>query len=160
GSIVQSGATSTATGLAINATATGNIVVNSLAGPAITLTSNTGSVSSAGSQAVRAGSQLTVNAATGITLNTVATWLSASNSTSGNIFITQPAAALRALKIDGSGVVNEASGGSITVTNGGAGISVGGAGVLSNNGTVTLAAVDLHITAPVNSHTARTILTS
>jgi len=160
GGIFQAGVSSTATGLAINGTATGDIVVNSLFGTVVTLTSNTGSITSSGSQAVRASSQLTINAATGITLNILAVRLSASNSTSGNVYITQVAAALQALTINGSGLVNHASGGSVTVSNSGAGIAVGGAGVLSNNGTVTLAATDLQIGAPVTSDTARTILES
>src|SRR5262249_19553235 len=58
-----------------------------------------------------------------------------------------------------SGVVNDASGGSISITNLGAGITVS-AGVQSNDGDITLAATDLQINGAVNSGMARTILTT
>src|SRR5205807_2302287 len=72
GTITQSGAASTAVGQAITATANGNVVVNSLRGTTVNLTSNIGSVSSAGNKAVQASAELIVDAATGITLNTLA----------------------------------------------------------------------------------------
>src|SRR5437879_3488500 len=80
GANTQVGSTSTAVGQAINATATGNIVVNALRGTTVNLTSNTGSVNSSGSQSVQASAQLTVSAATGIALNTLAAALQAGNS--------------------------------------------------------------------------------
>jgi hypothetical protein len=104
--ITQTGSAAAASGLAINATATGNITINSLRGTTVALTSNTGSVNSAGSLSVQASAELTVSAATGITLNTLAVALQASNSTSGNINIAQAAAPAQTLTVTGTGVVN------------------------------------------------------
>src|SRR5262249_35055951 len=161
GSITQSGLT-VASGLAINATATGNIAVNALRGTSVDLTSNTGSVSSTGSQAVQASAELTVDAATGITLNTLANLMHATNSTSGDISIIQAASPSQTLIIVGTGVVNDAAGGSVRITNQGASIALNavGNGVISNNGLITLAATDLQLNAPIDSGLARTTLTT
>src|SRR5262249_58839359 len=96
GSITQSG---TAAGQAISVTASGDVTVDSLRGTTVGLTSSTGFVHSAGGNNVQASSQLTVSAATGITLNTLAATLQASNSTSGNIGITQGAAPAQTLTV-------------------------------------------------------------
>jgi hypothetical protein len=158
GSITQTGS---AVGQAINATASSNISVDGLRGTTVGLTSSSGSVTSAGSNAVQASAQLTVSAATGINLATLAAALQASNSTSGNISITQAASPAQTLVITGTGVVNSVSGGTISITNNGSSITVAGVStVQSNNGVVTLAATDLQITGTVTSGTARTILTS
>jgi hypothetical protein len=160
GTITQNGSSSAASGQAISATADGNISVNSLRGTTVALTSNTGSVNTTGTEAVQASSQLTVSAATGISLNTLAASLQATNSSSGNISITQAASPAQTLTVTGSGVINNAAGGSISLDNLGSSITVSGNGVQSNNGAITLAGTDLQINSPVNSGTARTILTS
>jgi hypothetical protein len=151
--ITQSGSSSTATGQTIDATATGTISVNSLSGTTVTLTSNTGAVSSAGSQPVEASTQLNVNAATGITLNTLAAALQATNTTAGDVSITQAAAPAQTLTVLGTGVVNGAAGGSVTLSNLGAGITVSGSGVQSNNGDVTLTADTMTLTSAVDAGT-------
>jgi hypothetical protein len=161
GSITQTGAFSIASGLAISATATGNIVVDALRGTTVDLTSNSRAVASAGAGSVQASAQLSVSAATGIVLNTLAATLLASNSTSGNINITQVASPRQALVVAGSGggVVNSAVGGQINLTNLGSGIAVeNGAGVQTNKGNIILAAADFNLAGPVNSGTAATTL--
>jgi hypothetical protein len=156
GTITQTG---TASGLVINATATGSVTVDSLSGIAVDLTSKTGAVDSTGTAAVQASAELTVSAATGITLNTLAASLKASNSTSGDISITQSASPAQTLTVTGAGVVNSASTGAITLDNLGSSVTVdAGVGVSTNNGTITLAATDLQLDGTVNSGTARTIL--
>ena len=160
GSITQVGS-ATASGLAISAAATGNIVVNALRGTTVDLISNKGSISSAGAAAVQATRQLSLSAATGITVNTLAATLSASNSASGNISITQAASPRQALVIAGSGggIVNSASGGQIQLTNLGSGIAVeNGVGVQTNNGSLILAAADFSLSGPVDSRSASTTL--
>jgi hypothetical protein len=161
GTITQVFASSAASGLAISATATGNINVRALRGTAVDLTSNNGSVNSAGPQTVQASAQLSVSAATGITMNVLAATLSASNSISGNINIAQAASPRQTLAIAGSGggVVNGAAGGQIRLTNFGSGITVeNGVGVQTNNGTITLVAADFNLAGPVNSGSAATFL--
>jgi hypothetical protein len=156
GTISQSG---TAAGQAISASASGNVTVDALRGTTVGLTSNSGSVTSAGSSNVQASSQLTVSAVTGITLNTLASALTASNSTSGNISITQGAAPAQTLTVSGTGVVNSAPGGAVTLDNLGSSITVGaGSAVQSSNGAVTLEATDLQLNGTVSSGTARTTL--
>jgi hypothetical protein len=153
GTITQSGVT-TAAGAAINATATSSIAVNALKGTSVTLTSSQGSISSTGTAAVQASAQLTLSAKTGITLNTLANFLQASNSTSGNISITQAASPQQTLTVNGTGVINNVSGGTITLDNLGASITVNsGNGVVSTNGAITLAATDLQIDGAVNAGT-------
>ena len=98
-----------------------------------------------------------MDAATGITLNTLAASLEAVNSTSGDISITQLASPAQTLTITGTGVVNNANGGAISITNLGASIAVSG-GVNSTNGDVTLAATDFQISGTINSGTAVTTL--
>src|SRR5262249_5560102 len=96
--------------------------------------------------------------------NTLAVSLQASNSTSGNISITQAASPAQTLTVVGSGVVNSVAGGAITLTNKGASIAVDpGVNVTSTSNathtnTITLAALDLQINGTINSGTARTIL--
>src|SRR5262249_15254195 len=63
GTISQTG---TASGLAISATATGDITVDGLRGTTVGLTSNLGSIKSLAANPVQASSQLTVSATTGI----------------------------------------------------------------------------------------------
>jgi outer membrane biosynthesis protein TonB len=156
GTITQTG---NAIGQAINVTATGDIAVDSLRGTIVTPTSNTGSISSLGANAIQASSQLTLAAATGIIVNTLSAGLTASNSTSGNINVTQAASPAQALTITGGGVVNSVSGGGISITNLGSSITInGGANVTSTNGAVILAALDLQINGAVNSGTAPTTL--
>jgi hypothetical protein len=161
GAITQIGTSSVASGLAISATATDSINIRALRGTAVDLTSNNGSVNSAGPQTVQASTQLSVSAATGITMNVLASALSASNGTSGNINIAQAASPRQTLDIpaSGGGVVNAAFGGQIRLTNFGSGITVeDGVGVQSNFGVITLAAADFNLAGPVNSGLAATFL--
>jgi hypothetical protein len=157
GTVTQS--SGVASGLAINVTATGNISVNSLRGTTVSLTSNNGFVTSAGAQNVQASTELTVSAAAGINLNTLAASLQATNGTSGDVSIAQAATPPQTLTIVGGGVVNNASDGAINVTNQGSSITLNnGVNVQSNNGVVTLAGTDLQLNGMVSSGTARTIL--
>jgi hypothetical protein len=161
GSITQTGGTSVASGLAIGATATGNILVGSLRGTTVDLSSNGGAVGSEFLRFVQASAQLSVSAAKGIVLNALATSLSASNSTSGNITIVQAALQRQALNVASSagGVVNSAPGGQIRLTNFGSGITVeDGASVQSRNGPITLSALDFSLAGVVNSGSAATTL--
>jgi hypothetical protein len=161
GSITQTGGTSVASGLAIGATATGNILVGSLRGTTVDLSSNGGAVGSEFLRFVQASAQLSVSAAKGIVLNALATSLSASNSTSGNITIVQAALQRQALNVSASagGVVNSAPGGQIRLTNFGSGITVeDGASVQSRNGPITLSALDFSLAGAVNSGSAATTL--
>jgi len=99
-----------------SATATGNIDITSVtATGAITLTSSTGSVSSTGT--LQTASQLTLNAAAGITVFTSAVTLEATNSLSGDIAVTQTAPPSQLLTITNAagGVVNNALGGAISI---------------------------------------------
>jgi hypothetical protein len=156
GTISQTG---TASGLAVSATATGDITVDGLRGTTVGLTSNLGSIKSLGANAVQASSQLTLSASSGITLNTLAATLQATNSTSGNISITQAASPAQTLTVSGTGVVNNAAGGTITITNLGSSIAIDpGVSVTSNNGDITLAALDFQLSGTINSGTAVTTL--
>ncbi|MBI1918387.1 MAG: hypothetical protein HYS12_27160, partial [Planctomycetes bacterium] len=158
GTVTQTGST---TGQAINVTATGNVTVDSMRGTTVTLTSNTGAINSTGSNPIQASAQLTLSAATGITVNTLATTLQATNSTSGDISITQAASPQQALTTAGTGVRNLVSGGLVSIINLGNTITVAsGAPVLSNNGEITLAATDFTLQGAVNSGTNRTNLTN
>src|SRR5207245_9962307 len=126
------------------------------------LTASGGFIASQGSETIQASSMLSVYAVGGITLNTLAASLEASNFFSGNISITQTFPA-QILTITGAGlgVVNNAFGGSISLTHRGDSIIVGsGSIVQSNNGAITLAAVGLQIDGTVNSGTAATTLAS
>jgi hypothetical protein len=150
--------TSSASALTINATATNNINFNAAVAATVNITSYTGAVDSSGSMPIRANSQLNLSAATGITVNTAAAGISAINSTSGNIFITQTATPALAMTIKGGGIVDQAPSGTVDVTNLGGGITVNGSGVLTSNGDVTLAARGLLINAPINSGSSQTTL--
>ncbi len=158
GFITQGGSSTIASALTINATASNGISLNSVVGTTVNLTSTGGSISSTGAQPILARSQLNVSAATGITINTEAVGLSALNSGSGDINITQVAIPAQPLTISGSGIVDQAPSGTVSVSNLGAGITVSGNGVLTDDGAVTLGATALQIGAQINSGNATTIL--
>jgi len=158
GSVTQFGA---ASGSLFSVVATGNIGLDSVRGSTVTLISNAGSVSTINGHAIQSSTQLTLSAATGISVQTVATTLQATNSTSGNISVTQLGnpTPIQVLTTTGTGVTNGAAGGTITIDNLGSSITVAsGANVTSNNGTVTLLGNDLQITGTVNAGTATAIL--
>ncbi len=143
----------------ITMTAGGSITVDVVQGGSVSLTSSSGAIDSAGSNPIAASGQLSMNAATGITVNTSAAKLQATNSTSGNINITQVASPAQALTTAGTGVVNNASGGIIDITNLASTVTVAsGAPITTNNGTITLLATDLTIAGLINSGTASTTL--
>jgi hypothetical protein len=158
GNITQAGSASTASALTINATATNDISLNSIVGTTVNITSTGGSVSSTGAQPIHARSQLNISAVTGITINAQAVGLSALNSGSGDINITQVATPAQPLTINGSGIVDQASSGTVSVYNLGAGINLSGNGVLTDDGAVTLSATSFQIGAQVNSGNAITNL--
>src|SRR5579864_4236260 len=164
GAITQNGAASTALGGTIDATATGNVLLNALAGITVTVTSGLGSIASSGAGAVQANEQLTLAAATGINLNTLAASLQASNTTEGAIHITQLASPATNLAIDGSGVVNSAAGSGISIVNLGGSVTVNngssGVGIQSKNGAVVVEGTDLNIVGSIVSGTASTTLGS
>jgi hypothetical protein len=119
-----------------------------------------GSAASSGAGPITT-TNLTVDAATGITTNTSVSNLSASNTTSGDIDITQAALPAEDLTIGGAGVTNSAATGTIDITNLGGSITVGpGSTVQSSNGHITLAATDLDLSGTVDSGTANTTLTN
>ncbi len=152
----------TITGVNITLDAPSSITVNVLtATGTITFNSTGGSVDSSGSEAVQAN-DLTLSAATGVTLNTQVNNLEASNSTSGNINITQLGAPAQTVTINGNGVVNDAASGTISITNLRASIAISsGTDVdTTGNGDITLAALDFQIAGDINSGTGRTSLTS
>jgi len=146
-----------ATTLTINST--GAITVNQVTGTTVNLSSFSGSISSAAANPIGASGQLTLSAATGITVNTSAAKVQATNSSGGNINITQVASPALALATVGTGVVNSASGGTINITNLGSTVTVAsGAPVTTTNGIITLLATDLTINGSVNSGTSTTTL--
>lgn len=154
GTITQSGV---ASGLAISATATGSITADALHGTTVGLQSNVGSVNSFGSNPVQASTQLTLSAATGINVNMLTPKLQASNSTSGNITVTQAASPAQPLTIVGTGVTSNVAGGQIFITNLGSVITVnGGVGIQSNAGSVNLGAKDFSLSGTINSGAAAT----
>jgi hypothetical protein len=146
-------------GQQITATATGNISVDSVRGTTVTFTSNNGSISSAGANPIQSSAQLSLTAATGIIVRSLAASLQATNSTSGSISVTQLATATQALTTGGSGVVNQAPSGSITISNLGSTLTVAaGAPISSSNGAITLLATDFTLLNTINSGTAITTL--
>jgi hypothetical protein len=157
GAITQSGSSSVASGLAIAATADGNISVNSLRGTTVNLTSNKGSIMSSGSEAIQAASELILSASAGITVNTLAASLEATNTNSGGVSITQLASPAQTLNIIGSGVSNQVAGGTIFIENLGASISVAGNGIVSTSGDILLFATDFQINAQVNAGLLNTV---
>ncbi len=161
GNITQTGSSTAASGEAISATAVDNIVVNSLRGSTVSLSSSTGSISSSGSNSVQASAELNLSASTGITLNTLAASLGATNSTFGGIAIVQAASPAQTLAItsSGTGVVNNAAFGTIDIINLGSGITIdAGATITTQNGSINLAALDFNIAGTINSGTAGTAL--
>jgi Domain of unknown function (DUF4214) len=154
GTITQTGI---ASGALFNATGTGAVTVDSVRAPVVALTSNTASVSSLSANALQSSSQLTLKAATGITVNSLTPNVTASNSTSGNISITQSVSPAQVLNVNSGGVVNNAAGGTIAITNLGEGINAN-ATVKTNNGGIALAGNDLNLSAAVNSGAGRTTL--
>ena len=140
-------------------TAGGAITVNQIVGTNVTLSSSSSSVNSAAANAISASGQLTLSAATGITVDTSAAKLQATNSVSGNINITQVASPAQALTTAGTGVVSDASGGTVSITNLGSTLTVAaGAPITTVNGSITLLATDFTISGLVNSGTATTTL--
>jgi hypothetical protein len=163
GNITQGGGAAIAAGLAITASATNNVVVNALRGTTVDLNSNNGSVDSGSARRVQASNQLSISAATGINLNTLAAALSATNSSSGDIMITQSVSPRQSLRVDGAGdgVVNGASTGQIFLTNLGGGIAVdSGVGIATNNGDIHLAANGFAFAGSVDSGIASTNLSN
>jgi autotransporter-associated beta strand protein len=157
GTITQAGG---AFGKEVFITARGNVVVDDLRGAGVTLASSAGSVTSLAGNSIQ-GSTLKVTAATGITINTLVASLTASNSRSGEIAVTQAAAPAQPLAVGSAGVVNSAFVGTITLTNLGDAITVNsGAGVMTFTGPVTLAAQDLSIGGPIKSQGGRVTLTN
>src|SRR5206468_3205714 len=107
---------------------------DSLRGTSVSITSNAGSINSFAANPVQAAAQLSLDAWTGINLNTLAANLQAVNHFSGDISINQAAAPAQPLNVNASGVVNQVSGGTVTIRNLGSGITVaGGSAVNSNN---------------------------
>ena len=118
---------------------------------------------------MQASGQLTLTAATGINLNTLAGSVQATNSASGNINITQNTGNTN-LATTGSGIVNNAAGGAITLTNmgGGSRLSMArrtgtaallGTGIQGNNGAVVIVeGTSLVISGTIVSGTATTTL--
>jgi hypothetical protein len=149
GTIKINGIASATAGVAI--TARGNIELDALSGGTTSITTATGSImtidgSDDGTEVgpIQAtGSQLTLNAATGINVTTLALQLSARNSTSGDIFILQDGGAPQALSIEqtaGAGVRNDASGGTVSIINSDSSIATVGTVVATGAGPVIIQA--------------------
>jgi hypothetical protein len=156
GTITQIG---TAFGLSVTVTASGNVAVDSLRGTPISVNSNNGSISSVG--ALQSSGQLTLNAASGIAVNTACPSVQATNTASGSASITGLALPAQALTTTGTGVRNQAPGGSVSVINLGGMITVAaGSPVQTSNGAISLAGQDLNVAAAVNSGAAKTTLTT
>jgi hypothetical protein len=119
--------------LAAGTAAAGSLTVNAVNGAMVTVATSTGSVTSAGSANVEASAQLTVAAATGIGLNTQAASLAATNSTSGNIAVSNTGA----LTIAAPGVIDMASNGTVTLSTTGA-LTVNANVTATGMGAVTL----------------------
>ncbi len=159
GTITQTGSASTASGQAISATAVGAISVNSLRGTTVSLTSFSGSVTSAGASPIQGSAQVTLSAATGINVFILTPSIRATNTTSGNIIITQLPPPSQDLIVVGSGVVNQAAGGIVSLTNSAGDLTVTGSTVQTNNGSIFLSGTGLDLAGgTVNSGTAATEL--
>ena len=136
---------------------TGAIAINAITAATVNLNSENSSISSIGSSPITASGELAMSAATGITVNTSAAQLQVTNSSSGNIFITQ--AATPALATAGTGVINSASSGTISIDNLGSTLTVAsGAPIKTVNGSISLDATDFTINGLINSGTAHTNL--
>jgi hypothetical protein len=158
GTLTQSGTANAGAGV-VNVSASGNLTMDAVTGSTVTLTSTNGAINSASGNRIAATTRLNLTARTGITVNSQAVSVQAGNSTSGNISVTQAATPAQALTTAGTGVVNSAPGGSVTLTNLGAAITVAGtSSVQSSNGPVTLAALDFTVAGAVSSGTGRTTL--
>jgi hypothetical protein len=158
GTITQSGAFA-AVGQAITANAVGAISVNSLRGTTVTLACTSASVTSTGTSPIQGSAQVTLSAATGINVFVLTPSIRATNTTSGNIIITQLPPPNQDLTVSGSGVVNSAAGGIISITNSGGDLIVSGSTVATNNGSIFLSGTALDLVGgTVNSGTAATEL--
>jgi hypothetical protein len=152
-----------ANGSGVSGTADGDVAVGGVTSTgAVSLTSNTGKVQSAGT--IQTAAQLTLSAATGISVGTQAATLQALNTTSGDIGITQVAAPSQLLTVTNTagGVINQAAGGDINITNLGSGIQLESAAIVqtAGDGDVFLAARDFIIdpTATINAGAGITTL--
>ncbi|MDA1165598.1 MAG: hypothetical protein O3B13_21080, partial [Planctomycetota bacterium] len=150
----------------INITAGSTITIDNLVAQTVTITSlNNNIISADGTDAMTTidpidVNQLTLTAAAGINVVTLAASLTADNTTSGNITITQDALNARALTISntaGVGVRNQAAGGTVTVTNADSAIETVGP-VVSTNGAIAIDAPTSTVTVrnSVNSDRAAT----
>ena len=139
---------------------TGNVVLTGNitdAAGIVTLTAS-GAIDDAGATQVITAGTLTGSSGTGVVLtdgNLVGTLGPFTNTTSGNLFYTNA----KSLATAGL-VTNSANTGTLAlnVTNGGT-LTIGGSGVTSTNGAITLTADAMSIGAPVNAGTARVTLT-
>ena len=95
----------------------GNVGLNSVQGTTVNVITFGGSISSSGASPLEASAQLNLSAATGITVFTLTPSLTATNTTSGDVSITQIASPSQDLAIVGTGVANSSSGGAVTITN-------------------------------------------
>jgi autotransporter-associated beta strand protein len=116
-----------------------------------------GLISTAGASIQSAA--LTLTAVRGISVDTLAASVQATNTGSGDVIITRPPVAAGRLATAGMGVRNQAAGGSVRVSAVLGLLTVSaGAPVQTNNGEVILKGQDLTIAGTVNSGTARTTL--
>jgi hypothetical protein len=142
GTISQVGA---ASGLATSISATGNIMLDSVRGSTVNVTSNTGSIMSLGTNAIQSTAQLTLLAETGINVRTLSPSIQATNNSSGNLTIVQNASPTQALTTVGSGIRNLSSTGTVSVTNLGSSITVAAASGITGSSDIFLAATDFDI---------------
>ena len=156
GPITQTGAGSSSF---YSVSASGNVSLNSVRGSTVTIISR-GSIQS--SAPLQSSTQLSLSAATGITVQTIATTLQATNSTSGDINVTQLGTTppvIQVLTTTGPGITNNAAGGTINIDNENSSITVAaGANITSNNGNITLLGTGFLITGTVNAGTGTVIL--
>lgn len=147
-----------ATGGDITLTAATDVSAASLNGGNVRVTSASGAITTSGPGAFQAAARLTLSAANGITVNTLAAEAEAINSSSGVISLTQIDLPLP-LIVAGNGVVNSATNGLIQIVNIGDMLTVApGAIVQSADGAIFLAATDLDIGGTIDSGNATTTL--
>jgi autotransporter-associated beta strand protein len=157
GTITQTGSVS---GQTVNVVAVGNVIVDALRGTTVAVTSNFSSISCVSANGIQSTGQLTLSAARGITVNTLAQNVQATNTSVGDVSITQLAAPAQALTTAGTGIRNQFARGSVTVTNLRGLVTVAaGSPVQTNNGPIILVGQDLNVAGTVNSGTGRTTLT-